>query len=187
MFGGFVRFVVPLVLGVVLAGCGAEPEPSSLPSLSPTVLAPSPSASRAPAPSPSATADPEAEAAIAALDTYFRAANKAARGGPIAEFERLFGPSCIACQAAAADFAAAQAAGLAADRDRFTNWTVEVQRLRDGQALATSRNSYGPVSLVNRSGRVIDRIPASADKQFAWTLQAQPSGRWLIIQGRPLG
>jgi len=178
-----------LALVVALSGCSEPAQPESL--ATPTAID-SPSHTPRPvvsqeAPSPT-TADSEAAAteAIAALEAYFGSANAAARGGDIGKHERAYSRSCAACVDASRDFATAQSNGLVADSDRYASWTTSVQDVSQGQVVILAVIDFAPVNLVDTGGQVIEAVPGWTNATFVWTLNEQPNGEWLIVQGEEL-
>jgi hypothetical protein len=84
------------------------------------------------------------------------------------------------------DFESAQAQGLRADGQRYMDWDIVVEEQTPDSALLRSTVDFAPVTLVDESGQAAAEIDAWPDAQFAWTIQRQADGVWLIIQGQQL-
>lgn len=181
---------ISLALVLALSGCSETAQPESLPT--PTAAgAPSSSVQptdtpSTPTPTPSAGPETPTAQAIRALEAYFASANATARGGNAAKHERRYSSSCRACVDATTDFATAQSNGLAADSDRFASWTTDVQDTSTGQVVVLAVIDFAPVNLVDSAGQVVDAVPGWKNAAFVWTLNEQPNGDWLIVQGEEL-
>ena|GEM_PF-4140077 len=58
--------------------------------------------------------------------------------------------------------------------------------MSQGQVVILAVIDFAPVNLVDTGGQVIEAVPGWTNATFVWTLNEQPNGEWLIVQGEEL-
>jgi hypothetical protein len=178
---------IGLAAVMMVAACGSEDQPSTLPdATSATATVPTTDSA-----TPTRTGDPSAqlEAEITEFfEEYIEASNASwASGEALARRRQMFVDSCSACLFGYELALRAQREDLTFEGKPGRVENVRIDAVEGDVVRFSGFTTTSAARLVTAGGKVVEEFPPTKDLQVAYQAQRLASGEWVIIESEVLG
>ena len=178
---------IGLAAVMMVAACGGEDQPSTLPDATSTTATVPTTESATPTPTGDPTAQLEAEIREF-LAQYARVINDSwISPDALAQRRAMFADSCVTCLAGYRLAERAQADGLRFEGGMASLRDLHVDRVNRDIVTVSAFTDSEAGRLIDMANKVVQEFDAAENVQIVYQLRTDGSGSWVILSGEVLG
>jgi hypothetical protein len=172
------------LVGLMLAACGNDEAPSTLPDVTPTTASPAETTSATQTGDPTAALEAEIRAFF---EEYAEVINQSwTSANALARRRAMFADSCLSCLGGYEFAERAQAENLRLEGGEASLVRARVDRIQGDLVTASAFTHSDAGRLVDSSGNVVQQFDATENAQIVYQIRRSSPDGWIIVASEVL-